>query len=150
MATLKGGERDARTLLEHLIRLEHDAIAAFDVAIERLQDKARARMVRAFRDDHMRHLEELARLAAAHRARDPGKGSMKSLLATGKVRMASLTGGDAAILEAMSANETDTVTAYLKASRNPHAPEDARPFLDQALADEERHKAWLDTEAETA
>jgi hypothetical protein len=150
MATMVGRESDAKTLFKNLIQLEHDAIAAYDTVIEKLSDSGRAEKVRSFREDHTSHLDELQKLAGEHSAYNPGEGSMKSMLTTGKVKMADMTGGDGAILKAMSTNETDTVTAYRNASQNSDAPSDAKPFFEKALADEERHKAWMDEAADSA
>ncbi len=150
MATTIGLESDPRTLLKNLIRLEHDAIAAYDAVIDRIEDPGRAGTVRSFREEHEKHLEALGRLAAEHGARNPGQGSMRTAIATGKVNTANLAGGDGAVLKAMSTNETDTVAAYRNACGNAAAPEDARRFFEKALADAERHKSWMDTAADAA
>ena len=150
MVTTVGTEGDTKQLLKNLIQLEHDAIAAYDAVIEKLDDTGRAEKVRSFRDDHQQHLDALSDLAKSHGAYDPGEGSAKSMLTTGKVNMAGLAGGDGALLKAMSTNETDTVTAYRHALENGEAPEGARGFLEKALADEERHKSWMDNEASRA
>lgn len=150
MVTTVGTENDTKQLLKNLIQLEHDAIAAYDAVIEKLSDKGRADKVRSFRADHQSHVDELTNLAGQHGAYAPDEGSMKSMLTTGKVNMAGLTGGDGALLKAMSTNETDTVTAYRHALENAEAPECARGFLEKALADEERHKSWMDNEADRA
>lgn len=150
MVTTVGTEGDTKQLLKNLIQLEHDAIAAYDAVIEKLEDTGRAEKVRSFREDHQQHLDALTDLARAHHAYNPGEGSMKSMLTTGKVNLAGIAGGDGALLKAMSTNETDTVTAYRHALENRDAPDDARDFLKKALADEERHKSWMDTEADRA
>lgn len=148
MVTTVGTENDTRQLLKNLIQLEHDAIAAYDAVIEQLDDRGRAEKVRSFREDHHQHLDALSEIAKRHGAYNPGEGSMKSMLTTGKVNIAGLTGGDGALLKAMSTNETDTVSAYRSALENDDAPEEAHGFLEKALADEERHKSWMDTEAD--
>ncbi len=150
MVTMVGNESDVKSLFKNLIQLEHDAIAAYDAVVDKLDDEGRAQQVRAFKGDHEQHLQELNRLADEHHAYKPGEGSMKSMLTTGKVNFAGMTGGDGTILKAMSTNETDTVTAYRNAARNPEAPAEAKPFLEKALADEERHKTWMDNEADRA
>ena len=72
---------------------------------------------------------------------------MKQMLTTGKVKMADMVGGDGAILNAMSTNETDTVSAYQNGTDNAATPADLQPVLAQALADEQRHKAWMEETA---
>ena len=103
-----------------------------------------------FRQDHQRHLTELEGLAAKHGASFPLDGDMKQMLTTGKVKMADLVGGDGAILKAMSTNETDTVTAYSRGASNDAVPMEDRAIFERAHADEERHKAWMDAEAQAA
>ena len=74
---------------------------------------------------------------------------MKEMLTTGKIRMANLM-GDAAILKAMSANETDTVSAYESGFSNDNVPAHARDVFARGLEDERRHKAWMDETAKRA
>ncbi len=75
---------------------------------------------------------------------------MKEMLTTGKVKLADMTGGDGAILKAMSSNENDTIAGYRNASENPDAPAQLKTFFASAQADEERHKAWMDDAASAA
>jgi hypothetical protein len=57
--------------------------------------------------------------------------------------------GDAAILKAMKTNEDDTVTAYERASRHEDAIPESKAFFMKAHQDEERHRAWMSTTADT-
>ena len=73
---------------------------------------------------------------------------MKQMLTTGKIVLADIM-GDGAILKAMKTNEDDTVTAYERASRHPDAMPESKAFFMKAHADEERHRAWMETTAQS-
>lgn len=142
MVTLVGTETDARTLLRDLILLDHDAIAAYDVAIEGLSNAGYRLALSQFREDHVRHTRNLAPHLQRLGGAVPDAADMKALLTTGKVAMGSLL-GDKAILQAMRSNEDDTNTAYRRAVEHPGVTDDVREVLGQNLADERRHCAWI-------
>lgn len=148
MVTMVGRENDSKALLSNLIQMEHDAIAAYDAIIEKLDNFGNKQQIRKFRAEHERHLEDLKKLAKKHQAYRPDATGMKSVLTAGKVNLANMMGGDSAALRAMSTNEADTLTAYRNACNNAHAPADAKKMLQKALDDEERHKAWMDEAAD--
>jgi rubrerythrin len=149
MVTTVGTGTDAATVIRDLIQLENDAIAAYDAALLRLDRPEHKQQVEAFRADHERHLSELTAAAASEGADVPKDTDMKAMLTTGKVALADMA-GESAVLKAMSSNETDTITAYDNASCNESVPASLRPMLERALADERRHKAWMDEAASAA
>jgi hypothetical protein len=62
--TPQAGRRAAPTSevtdgLNDLLQLNHDAVAAYDIAIESLQDTDHADQIAGFRRDHERHIKEL-------------------------------------------------------------------------------------------
>lgn len=142
MATLIGSEPDARTLLTNLVLLDYDAIAAYEAAIERIEDPASKRALSSFRDDHVRHTRNLALLVEQLGGEAPTGGDAKQLLTTGKVALGHLF-GDKAILEAMRSNEDDTNTAYSRAVEHSDVTVETRQTLEGNLADERRHCAWI-------
>ncbi len=148
MATTVGTEDTIQDLVTNLIYLERDAIAAYESTIERLSHEALSTQVEAFRQDHLTHLSTLQEIAAETGAEAPEDGDMKQMLTTGKVAMAGLM-GDAAVLNAMKTNEDDTVTAYERASTHQDAIPRSRAFFERALADERRHREWMERTAET-
>lgn len=149
MVTMVGTEKTLPGLVESLLLLEHDAIAAYDQTIERLQEPARKRKVAEFRADHERHIHELTVLARAVGATAHTEGDAKEYLTTGKIALASMM-GDSAILTAMRTNEEDTVTAYDRAARHTEATTDARAMFERAHADELRHREWMSQTAAAA
>lgn len=148
MVTMVGNESTIDKLVTNLIYLEHDAIAAYDSVIERLDDRRLSAQVAEFRDDHLQHLQVLNEIARDVGTEAPTEGDMKQMLTTGKIALADLM-GDAAILKAMKTNEDDTVTAYERASRHEDAIPQSKAFFLKALYDEQRHREWFDTTAKT-
>ncbi|MCR8827026.1 ferritin-like domain-containing protein [Pseudosulfitobacter koreensis] len=143
MVTTVGTENEETHLLRNLIILEHDAIAAYDSTIEKLESAEYRAKIEEFRSDHHDHVRELNALAEKLGVPSPQEGDMKQWLTTGKVAMASLA-GDSAVLGAMKTNEDDTVSAYESALNNSVATPEWRPILEKGLADERRHRAWME------
>ena len=147
MATTIGNESDFQSLVTNLIYLERDAIAAYESTVEKLSDSSLSSQVQEFLGDHRQHLQILNDLARQSEAEAPAEGDMKQMLTTGKVAFANLM-GDGAILKAMKTNEDDTVTAYERAASNETTLPEAKAFFEQALHDEQRHRAWFEETAE--
>ena len=150
MVTTVGTEGDVRSLVTDFIQLEHDAIAAYQACIDRLESTHRKERVREFLGDHERHLSELRDIARRVGADVPSEESSKSMLTTGKVKLADMMGGDGAVLRAMSTNETDTVTAYERGMRHDGLDVESRAVFERGHSDETRHKSWMEAEAQSA
>jgi rubrerythrin len=148
MATTVGTESTIQDLVRDLILLERDAIAAYESTIEKLSDKTFSAKIEEFRQDHLQHLDVLQEIAAETGGEAPAEGDAKQYLTTGKVAMAKLM-GDGAILRAMKTNEDDTVTAYERASTHDDALPKSRAFFEKALADERRHREWMQATADS-
>ncbi|MXP62679.1 ferritin-like domain-containing protein [Roseomonas sp. M0104] len=142
MVTTVGTESTFPKLVRNLLLLEHDAIAAYEQTIERLENPAYKQQIAAFKSDHDRHVMELTRLADSLGTEAPTEGDAKQLLTTGKVALASIM-GDAAILRAMKSNEEDTVSAYERACKHSEVPAEALRVFEQAAQDERRHRGWM-------
>jgi uncharacterized protein (TIGR02284 family) len=142
MVTTVGTEDKLDSLLTDLVLLDHDAVLAYDAAIERLGTANHRSTLAGFRRDHLRHIEELDAALSAMGKTPPKEGDMKALLTQGKVVLAGLV-GDKAILRAMKTNEDDTNIAYERAVQHRHASPELRRTLESGLADERRHRAWL-------
>ena len=144
MATTIGTEKTIEDLVRNLVLLEHDAIAAYETTIERLDDATAKQQIGEFLQDHKRHLAELDKMSAALGMEPPREGDAKQYLTTGKVALADLM-GDGAILKAMKTNEDDTVTAYERASKHDDAIPESRAVFERAHQDELRHRAWMES-----
>ncbi|MEE2860622.1 MAG: ferritin-like domain-containing protein [Pseudomonadota bacterium] len=147
MATTVGTEDTIQDLVKNLILLERDAIAAYETTIEKLSDSTIASQIESFRQDHLQHLDVLNEMAAETGAEAPLEGDMKQMLTTGKVTLAGMM-GDSAILKAMKTNEDDTVPAYDRAAAHRDAIPKSKAFFEKALADERRHREWMERTAE--
>ncbi|MET0342576.1 MAG: ferritin-like domain-containing protein [Polyangiales bacterium] len=147
MTTFVGLQMDMHSLLKNLIELDFDAMEAYDAALARLGSDAYRGPLAEFRDDHERHTEELSRVLRDG-GRTPPKGpDLKRLLTNGKVVLAGLV-SDRAILYALKSIERDSNVAYERATKNDHVPPQVRELLRAALADERRHRLWLEEQLE--
>jgi rubrerythrin len=146
MATSPGNEVELVDALKGLMELDLDAIAAYKTAIERLDDPSYRIVMREFLFDHQRHVRELGPAIAAM-GETPPEGadgaSTKGLLTRGRVVIGQLI-GDAGILAAMRSNEEETSLAYAQAAERGDLSPKVRELLARALADEQRHRAWLE------
>jgi hypothetical protein len=122
--------------------LEHDAIAAYDQTIARLENAEHKQTGASFKSDYDRHVQELTRLASANGATAHQEGDVEQMLTTGKIAVASMI-GDRAILGAMRTNEEDIVTAYERAFGHAEATPDAGTISERAYVDELHHRAWM-------
>lgn len=127
--------------LSDLIKLDYDAIAAYQAAIERLDNAEYKTNLAEFMGDHERHIEELSKVVRSEGGTPPDEGGALKILTKGKVVIAGLV-GDEAILKAMRANEEVTNTKYEEAVGTGYA-EPIQAILRQGLADERRHKDWI-------
>ena len=71
--------------LKNLVALDYDAIEAYDAAIERLKDPGFAARLREFRQDHLRHTENLGAILRNMNEDVPQGPDMKRMLTEGKV-----------------------------------------------------------------
>ena len=142
MATLVGTQKDSGALLNSLLELEYDAIAAYEAAIERLEDSSSKKALEGFLADHRRHVQELTPLAQHYTKKVASQADAKQILTAGKVKIAALI-GDKAILMAMITNEDDTNTAYERSLKHEGFEPELLTLLQKNLADERRHRDWL-------
>jgi len=143
MATYQEQHKELGSLLNRLIRLEYDAVEAYEAAVKRLDTASYKEKIGQFLNDHRRHISDLRPLATSYCANVADGPDIKQILTKGKVVIAEL-GGDTAVLKAMQSNEKETNTAYEDALKDPHIMADVRPVLERNLADERRHKAWIE------
>jgi rubrerythrin len=147
MVTMVGTQDNIEDLVEALLTLEQDALAAYEQTIKRLENKEYARKVAEFRDDHLEHVSALTKIANKIGVAIPD-GSVKSVLTKGKVVIADMVGSDSLILTAMKTNEYDTVTAYENAVEKLYLTPELRDVCEKGLSDERRHRDWMDAASE--
>lgn len=148
MVTMVGTQKSQEELVESLLNLEHDALEAYQETINRLKDPVFIKRITEFKHDHMSHVDQLSKIAASLGVTIPD-GTMKSILTKGKIVIADL-GGDDAILTAMKTNEYDTVKAYENALERDFLSPELRACCEKGLADEKRHRDWMDQASEQA
>jgi rubrerythrin len=129
--------------LNDLLQLDHDAIGAYEIAMEKLEDRDAASQIAGFLRDHERHVRDLNELIQ-------GLGGVpkNEPHATGPLKEAlqSIGGlaGDKGILMAWRTNELQVRTKYdTYASRANAWPHDVKRVIDRNALDEERHYQWV-------
>jgi uncharacterized protein (TIGR02284 family) len=142
MATTIGTETRLADLLTDLIQLDCDAAYAYRAAIDRIDNAAFRSALTAFRQDHLRHADELGEHLSAIGKTPPTDGDIKSFLTQGKVMLGGLL-GDKAVLQAMRSNEDDANAAYERAVRHRDVGPQLRAILQRAFDDERQHRDWI-------
>jgi rubrerythrin len=130
--------------LNDLLRLDHDAVLAYTLAIKSLKNEDFKTTLRGFRGDHERHIEELSHLIEARDGMPiplPHESGIFKLAVQG---VASL-GSDVTILRTFRSNERQVRDKYERVSKE-LSGEDAvtADILSRAAADERRHFEWVD------
>jgi rubrerythrin len=143
MVTTVGTEADLEELVADLIKLDYAAIEAYDAAIARLSKAEYQQKLRDFRDDHGEHTQVLGEWLRHHGETPPDTAGAKQVLTQGKVVIAALL-GDKQILQAMKTNEDDTNTASERAVNHDQADGGIRGIFNKNLADERRHREWIE------
>lgn len=129
--------------LNDLLQLDHDAVGAYDIAMEKLEDRDHATQIAGYRRDHERHIRELNELITElggtpknePHATGPFKEALQSL---GQL------GGDKGLLIAWRTNELAVRTKYDSYAQKANAwPANVKRVIDGAALDEERHYSWV-------
>lgn len=139
-----GTAADPRMLegLNDLLQLNHDAIGAYDIAIEKLKDADHASQISGFRMDHERHVRELnqaIQMLGGTPVNEPhATGPLKEAMqALGAVA------GDRGTLLSWRANELQVRTKYdTYAAQAVRWPAEIKRMIDEQALDEERHYRW--------
>jgi rubrerythrin/uncharacterized protein YjbJ (UPF0337 family) len=129
--------------LNDLLQLDHDAVASYDVAIEKLDNQDYASQIAGYRHDHERHIRDLNALITQY-----GGTPMNEPHTTGPLKKAlqslGAVGGDTGVLVAWRANELAVRAKYDSyAAKANHWPTEAKRLVDRNALDEERHFRWV-------
>jgi rubrerythrin len=128
-------------LLNDLLQLDHDAIAAYRLALRELESVDLRLQLQAHLADHERHVDELEK----HIEEAGGmKMSLPHLTGAFKlaVQAAAAPGSDRAVLLAFKANEMQARDKYARATTSADLPAGVRLTVQRAAADERRHYDW--------
>lgn len=147
MATSIIHEKTFVETLKSLMALDFDAAAAYEAAVNRIDDGVAKDRLGEFMSDHQRHTQEIGRIVRDLGEEPPTTGDFQAVLTQGKVVIGNMA-GDKGILLAMKSNEDDTNKAYEQALLRTDLPSHIRSLLAGNLADERRHRAWIEQRLE--
>lgn len=128
--------------LNKLINLDYDAIAAYEAAIERLNNAEYRERLREFKGDHQRHTRKLEECVRRFGGKTVTSGDIRKVLAKGKVILGNIN-HDKGVLEAMKSNENQTNRLYEEALQKLGDEPEVAGILLRNLEDERRHRLWL-------
>lgn len=129
--------------LNDLLQLNHDAIGAYDIAVEKLEDRDHASQIAGFKLDHERHIRELTKAIQGMGGAPVNEPHSTGPLKEAMQALGSLA-GDRGTLLAWRTNEFQVRTKYDRyAARAVHWPSDVKRMVDEQALDEERHYRWV-------
>ncbi len=135
-------------LLKELFHLDVDAIAAYEQALDHIDDPEIHRQIKEFRQDHIRHVstlrDEIRRMGGV--SPDP-KPDLKGILIGGFTALRSLTGTEGA-LKAMKGNEEITNKTY-RAALAKELPKELMKVIRSHYEDEQRHLQYIERTLES-
>ncbi len=129
--------------LNDLLQLDHDAIGAYEIAMEKLSDRDHAAMIAGFRRDHERHVRDLNEMITSLGGTPKNEPHMTGPLKEALQSIGAV-GGDKGLLIAWRTNELQVRTKYdAYASKANQWPAEAKRLIDVNALDEERHYQWV-------
>jgi uncharacterized protein (TIGR02284 family) len=141
VGTMAGKQKGVADLLNALLQLDIAAIAAYEAAIDRLDDVNDKVALRAFKGDHEIHVRDLQALLSALGEKPPRPADTDGELTK---RVLGSVEGDRAVLLAMKTKEDDANVAYDHAVERDDVPADVHDVLVQNRNDERRHRAYIE------
>jgi rubrerythrin len=141
---LEGEEEEAAELiaLAALAQMDFEAAVAYAVAADSIPDREVSKQLLEFRADHLRHVEDLDRLASDMGGELTERiDASDSMIANLAVAAAAL--GESSAMFAMISNEKLTNSTYESILRLDW-DEEVREVLTRNFQDEQRHLRWLE------
>lgn len=126
--------------LNDLLQLDYDAVAAYALALNALEDEGYQAAVRRFKLDHERHIDELTELIQEYDGTPIPAPHLSGAFKLA-VQTAGALGGDKSVIRAFIANETQSRDNYRRAISRQH-PIEVQGVLIRAARDEQRHFDW--------
>lgn len=141
-----GTARDVSDMVDRLgdlMRLDVDAVEAYNEAIEKIENSELRSRLSEYRDDHQRHVRDLTGCIErlGHQPPEP-KADFKGKLIEGMTKMRSAMGDEQA-MKAMHQNEEITNKTYSNAVGEAW-PADILQVIEQGFSDERRHLQWIE------
>ena len=128
--------------LNNLIALDHDAVGAYEAAINRIDVESLRMSLRGFQADHERHIQDLSRVVKQLGGTPRTKPDAKGFILKGFTAVTSMMGNEAA-LQAMRGNELLTNRTYRMALDEEWSDE-TRAIIERNFSDEQRHLAFIE------
>jgi uncharacterized protein (TIGR02284 family) len=128
--------------LTSLYNLDNDAIKSYDSALKKIDDKALSTNIELFRDDHVRHVDNLARIISALGGSLPTTpGDIRGLFLSGATTLLSMTSTEGA-LKGLQSGEKITNKSYEDAVEQDFPP-DILSVLSRNYQDEKVHLDYV-------
>lgn len=129
--------------LNKLLMLDHDAVEAYQQAIDRMDSATCRNKLGEFQNDHRRHIDELKKCIAQFGGTPKDRTDVKGFFIKGMTSLQSMMGDEMA-LKAMQTNEKLTNRTYQDALDDLQMPEDIRLLVQKNRDDERRHLQWIE------
>lgn len=134
--------QDLAKKLYKLAQLDIDAVNAYEQALKNIEHAGIHTQISTFRDDHVRHINELSVVIRTLGSEPPERTlDIKGVLIAGFTVIRSAMGTEGA-LKAMQGNEKLTNSTYADALSWDLTPE-IRTLLEKNYADEKRHLEYI-------
>jgi uncharacterized protein (TIGR02284 family) len=133
--------------LNELIRFDHDAIGAYNAAIDDIKEIGIRNPLIQFRGDHERHVEVLTAIVIRLGGEPVEHAGIKGVMRKTMTKVAGL-GGTEMTLKAMRSNEEVLNKAYSH-HLSLDFPDEIREIIRHNYADEQRHLAWVEQALKT-
>lgn len=134
--------------LNELMAIDYSAIAAYQSAIEQLEDTDCKQQLKKHCDDHIKHVEVIRNKVHELGSTPRDIADIKTTLTQSLELMANIVGDDTSILKAMMKNKDLTNTAYGDALANFQNVAGVAFLLEDHLRDERMHREWIETTLE--
>lgn len=127
--------------INNLIKLDHDAVEAYQQAIDRMKSETCKQKLSEFQEDHRRHVRELSECVTRFGGK-PQTRDVKGFFLKGMTAVQSMMGDEMALI-AMQTNEKLTNRTYDEATKDASFPDDVKRIISRNRGDEARHLAWI-------
>ncbi len=125
-----------------LIRFDHDAIGAYDEAIDNINEVFIKEQLMRFRGDHERHVLDLSAVVRRLGGNPPEHPGLRGVIRKTMTKVAGL-GGTEMTLKAMRSNE-EVLNKQYHDRMQKEFPADILDLIRRNYGDEQRHLAWVE------
>jgi uncharacterized protein (TIGR02284 family) len=127
--------------LNELIRMDHDAIGAYQEAIDDIKEEGIRQQLILYRADHERHITELSAIVLRFGGTPPTGPDLTGAVRKTMTQVAGV-GGTELLLKAMKSNEKALNESYAHHAQMDW-PTDVLEVIERNFGDEQRHLAYI-------